>query len=817
MKASTSGNLPKANGYFVDQKKGEVNELRTLLKNITAERDPKRKRDIIKKVIAYMTLGIDVSRLFNEMVMAIETKDLVVKKMVYLYLCNYAQEHPDMALMCINTLHTDCKNEDPMVRGLALRSLCSLRLPSIVEYIAEPLRHALTDDNAYVRKTSVMGILKLYHLNPEMVKESNLIDIIYDMIEDSDGGVVANCIAVLNEVMLEEGGMAINQAIIKHLLMNINAFNEWGLSQVLDLLGRYTPSDDQEVFNIMNMLDPILRTSNSGVVLATIKVFIQLTLHMTTVHSRLYERLKAPMLTLIASGSSELVYCLLKHTELLVYRCPGIFDEDFKQFYTKFNEPLHVKYLKISLLAQLANVNNMTDILDELTVYVSDVDAELSRRSIQAIGRVGFKIPNGFEMGVVDKLNGFLDIEVPYVRAETILVLKDLLRKYPERRGGVVSVLQRCLRSVEEPEAKAAVVWMVGEYDDVLEAPYMLEEQIDAYDDESSAAVKLELLAASLKLFFRRPAEMQGILGKLLSSATNDTSSQDVHDRALFYLRLLKADLNIARDIIAGTKSSRQVSAGFTEERDTILKERLFKEFNSLSVIYWKTSKNFIQASKRPRDNTPATAQPPVTQSVPAEEPMVVANDVVGASAVAAAATNPVSFLPGAVAAAATNPVSFLPGMPAQAPPVPAPVPPVPAMDLLGFADAPAQEQQQQQPVQQLLSLSTKPSVTQDSFQNLWQTWTEQQLRECTVSSVPMAGVLDALLSKQKVFTIASGDLPDRTKLFIYAQSENGTSTFLAECNVMKPSNIASVTIKTDDTASVDAFWNILTGVFQNA
>ena len=32
------------------------------------------------QVIAYMTLGIDVSRLFNEMVMAIETKDLVVSQ-----------------------------------------------------------------------------------------------------------------------------------------------------------------------------------------------------------------------------------------------------------------------------------------------------------------------------------------------------------------------------------------------------------------------------------------------------------------------------------------------------------------------------------------------------------------------------------------------------------------------------------------------------------------------------------------------------------------------------------------------------------------
>ena len=40
-----------------------------LLKNINVERDVKRKRDTIKKVIAYMTLGIDVSRLFTDMIM----------------------------------------------------------------------------------------------------------------------------------------------------------------------------------------------------------------------------------------------------------------------------------------------------------------------------------------------------------------------------------------------------------------------------------------------------------------------------------------------------------------------------------------------------------------------------------------------------------------------------------------------------------------------------------------------------------------------------------------------------------------------------
>ena len=69
-----------------------------------------------------MTLGIDVSPLFSQMVMSVETRDLVVKKMVYHYLCSYAHEQPEMGLMCVNTLQRDCSNDDPMVRGLALRN-----------------------------------------------------------------------------------------------------------------------------------------------------------------------------------------------------------------------------------------------------------------------------------------------------------------------------------------------------------------------------------------------------------------------------------------------------------------------------------------------------------------------------------------------------------------------------------------------------------------------------------------------------------------------------------------------------------------------
>lgn len=58
----TTASKPATNSsqYFEGNRKGEVNELRVLLKGIINDKDDKKKREVVKKVIAYMTLGIEV-------------------------------------------------------------------------------------------------------------------------------------------------------------------------------------------------------------------------------------------------------------------------------------------------------------------------------------------------------------------------------------------------------------------------------------------------------------------------------------------------------------------------------------------------------------------------------------------------------------------------------------------------------------------------------------------------------------------------------------------------------------------------------------
>ncbi|RXM97373.1 AP-2 complex subunit beta [Acipenser ruthenus] len=50
-----------------------------------------------------MTVGKDVSSLFPDVVNCMQTDNLELKKLVYLYLMNYAKSQPDMAIMAVNS------------------------------------------------------------------------------------------------------------------------------------------------------------------------------------------------------------------------------------------------------------------------------------------------------------------------------------------------------------------------------------------------------------------------------------------------------------------------------------------------------------------------------------------------------------------------------------------------------------------------------------------------------------------------------------------------------------------------------------------
>eukprot|EP00551_Chaetoceros_affinis_P006759 CAMPEP_0203673600 /NCGR_PEP_ID=MMETSP0090-20130426/13165_1 /ASSEMBLY_ACC=CAM_ASM_001088 /TAXON_ID=426623 /ORGANISM="Chaetoceros affinis, Strain CCMP159" /LENGTH=837 /DNA_ID=CAMNT_0050539295 /DNA_START=360 /DNA_END=2873 /DNA_ORIENTATION=+ len=777
-----SGTNPIPDSYFTESRKGEVNELRRLLREFSTEKNTSRRREIIKKVIAYMTLGIDVSRLFSEMMLVIETRDLVIKKMVYQYLCNYATANPELAQMCTNTLTKDCNNDDPMVRGLALRSLCSLRLPEMVEYVSEPLRRALDDSHAYVRKTAVMGILKLYHLDEDILERNGFVDRLYDMLRDPDASVVVNCILVLNELMARgpDGGMAINRAIMLHLLNRMGEFGEFGVVAVLDLVPRYIPANDEEGYQIMNLLDPVLRTTNAGAFMSVIFAFLSLAEKVEGMKEQIVTRVKAPLITMMTGGSTELMYVLLKHVDVLIELCPGVFDDEYRQFYIRFHEPTSVKYLKTTVLAKLVNPTNAPDIVAELTECVANTDTTLSRLSVRALARIACRNVGGegCAESIACRLVEMVDLDIPHVSSEAATAMVDLLRKNPGLKEVIAPPLPRALKYVTENSGKTSVIFLLGECGDVVrEAPYCLEKLIDSYDNIKSPDVKIALLTSTIKLFFQRAPEVQKMLGRLLLKATEDVTSQDLHDRALLFYRLLKtaADPKVVQDILATSNNIAGSSTNFAEEScDDDFRQLLMQEFNTLSIVYGATNDNFIAEEnqvklvKLPRDH-------PLDSGAPPAENLEVNNLADEMQQTSLLDNNKT-----AVAAPAPVPV---------APTVSAPAP-AHEVDLLGFGTEPTPA-----PVHAPAGLSLNPAaaLSGEEYQSMWGAVSDADAHVIILplTSLPAStDVVEEPLAGLSVKTMASGELESELKFFLYGQESSADATFyLAQASISKTSS----------------------------
>lgn len=84
--------------YFSNSsKRDEINEYAKDLNSPNLD----KKREALKKVIALMTVGKDVSSLFQSVIKCLEVNDLEIIKLVYLYIINYSRTRPDDAIMVV--------------------------------------------------------------------------------------------------------------------------------------------------------------------------------------------------------------------------------------------------------------------------------------------------------------------------------------------------------------------------------------------------------------------------------------------------------------------------------------------------------------------------------------------------------------------------------------------------------------------------------------------------------------------------------------------------------------------------------------------
>jgi AP-1 complex subunit beta-1 len=61
-----------------------------------------------------------------------------------------------------------------------------IRVDKITDYLCDPLRKALKDDDPYVRKTAAIAVAKLFDINAELCVDNGFILALLELLSDSN-------------------------------------------------------------------------------------------------------------------------------------------------------------------------------------------------------------------------------------------------------------------------------------------------------------------------------------------------------------------------------------------------------------------------------------------------------------------------------------------------------------------------------------------------------------------------------------------------------------------------------------------------------
>jgi AP-1 complex subunit beta-1 len=344
---------------------------------------------------------------------------------------------------------------------------------------------------------------------------------------------------------------------------------------------------------------------------------------------RLWERkLAPPLVTLLsADAGPEAQYVALRCAALVVQRRPQVLAADVRVFFCRYDDPGYVKAEKLAALVSLASEKTAEQVLLELKEYASEVDVDFARRSVRSVGKVALAVEAAAERSVevlLDLLRGAggaggggggdgsdpasrssSSCNAPaYVVQEVAVALRDVLRRYPGRFEAAVAPLfeEGALEAaVDEPEAKAAVVWILGEHSERLEGgDALLEQLLESFPEEDSA-VQMQLLSATVKVFLRKPTERaQRMIQLVLSAATGADGGgddPDLRDRAYVYWRLLSTDPEAAKRVALASKPAIADDCA-REMLDKPLLDQLVRELGCLSSVFHRPADSFVSRQR---------------------------------------------------------------------------------------------------------------------------------------------------------------------------------------------------------------------------
>ncbi|TRM64961.1 adaptin N terminal region-domain-containing protein [Schizophyllum amplum] len=552
-------------------------DTRSIRKQLDSSSD-RDKLDAMKRLVALISKGRNVSEYFAQVVKNVASHNLEVRKLVYIYLLRYAEAEPDLALLSINTFQRDLADGSPLIRAMALRVLSGIRVPMIGSLVVLAIKKCAADVSPYVRKAAALAIPKCFEL--DTTHQPALISIIGTLLGDRSP-LSIGCVAVAFEAVCPTRLDLLHRQY-RRLCRVLVDVDEWGQVDIMNLLLRYARTMlprpvltadgeevDQDVKLLLSSCEPLFQSQNPAVVMAATRVFFYAGTPSYQV------KMVQPLIRLLAM-SKEIERVTITHILLLSESLSYLFAPHHIRFIVRSTDARPVKLDKIRLLLNIVDTDNNQAILREFIDYADDTDDEVVFLAIRAVGRCAALVSECSHQ-CLNALTGMIRSRQDAVVSGAVLVLKQLVQTQlgtgvvlgQRSPLDIVAQLARKVDNIRHAQARACVLWLVGQYgtqdgETVAEwAPDVLRKAAKSFATEDSL-VKLQIVTLAAKLFVVQPEDrILGLLAGYVFSLARYDANYDVRDRG----RMMSA-------MLAGVMPASIMSDGEKPERAGVVLRR---------------------------------------------------------------------------------------------------------------------------------------------------------------------------------------------------------------------------------------------------
>ncbi|MCJ1448830.1 MAG: AP-3 complex subunit beta [Stictis urceolatum] len=487
---------------------------------------------------------------FSSVVKNVASPNIEIKKLVYIYLLHHAESEPDLALLSINTIQKSLSDQNPQVRAMALRVMSGIRVPVISQIVSLAIKKGCADMSPHVRKAAALAIPKCYALDPGTLPQ--LTDYISLLLGDRQYYVVGSAVVAFLEVCPENINL-----IHKHyraLVRKLVDMDEWGQLALIRLLTIYTRKcfpqatakahgkkpvsaspglglgngpetqmlhADLELF--LKSCKTLLTSRNSAVIVAVVRCY----LYVAT--ADYLGSVIAPLIALLRTSQAlqSVILCDLVAVCLITAKDFVAYLGHFLVRTSDDAENIRFKLELLTLIFPEADEQKKAIVLNELEHLMTSADKDIVRQSVRAVGRCAHCDAR--------MSNRCLNLLLSQARspdgalvAEAMNVVRQLVQQDSSSHLNTVIRLANNLDTMVDANARASVIWLVGEFAGVgghdSIAPDVLRILIRGFAAEDESA-RLQIVLLAAKVYAHHLNEVNGARDSLASESQEAPSS----------------------------------------------------------------------------------------------------------------------------------------------------------------------------------------------------------------------------------------------------------------------------------------------------